>query len=277
MAEVNKRLENEGPNIDYSLIDLVSEKLALEEKIYSESYESMTKKAKGDIDKSAFIKAQIVNMVTDPDVSEKNLDKFTGLSFLLLEERVTAISVHMDKELEEEKQMNEMERGTCILFIETYQSLRNHFLFEDPVDRVVAAQKITDMLLKAYSPAAFEPGKYAKFADNFFLNNEERLRDAMDSSYESFADSDEAFAEFMKEVNAARLGERRPKKTDEELEEENDEITNEDSEEVIEEQEETERETIPGLKEDVEGEVSTDRSARVMDEISKKAPNLQNK
>ena len=69
----------------------------------------------------------------------------------------------------------------------------------------------------------------------------------------------------MKELNKARG-----------LTSEIEEATNEAPEEAIEETEETEREAIPGLKDDVEDKSSTEKSNRVIDEKTKNAPSLNN-
>ena len=40
----------------------------------------------------------------------------------------------------------------------------------DPADRMVAHQKLQDVLLKNYSPAAFN-SEYAKYTDNYYMKN----------------------------------------------------------------------------------------------------------
>jgi hypothetical protein len=83
-------------------------------------------------------------------------------------------------------------------------------------------------------------------------------REALENLGEECTNSDEAFAEFMNELNKARG-----------LTSGIEETTSEEPEEAIEEAEEaeeTEREAIPGLKDDIEGKVNTDKSARVIDE-----------
>jgi len=98
------------------------------------------------------------------------------------------------------------------------------------------------------------------------------MREALENLGEECTESDEAFAEFMKELNKARgLTSEIEEPTNEELED-----AIEENEEAIEKTEETEREAIPGLKDDVEGKGSTERSDRVIDEKIKKAPSLNN-
>ena len=52
----------------------------------------------------------------------------------------------------------------------------------DEHDRMVASQKITDLLLKQYSPATSDKA-YDKFADNYVISDENFVRDFMRSNW----------------------------------------------------------------------------------------------
>ena len=62
-----------------------------------------------------------------------------------------------------------MEQGAKDTFKTTYDII-NMCGIESTKDRLVAAQKITDLMMKNYSPAAFD-SEYAKYADNYYMKN----------------------------------------------------------------------------------------------------------
>jgi hypothetical protein len=62
-----------------------------------------------------------------------------------------------------------MEQGAKDTFKTTYDII-NMCSIESTKDRLVAAQKITDLMMKNYSPAAFN-SEYAKYADNYYMKN----------------------------------------------------------------------------------------------------------
>ena len=62
-----------------------------------------------------------------------------------------------------------MEQGAKDTFKTTYDII-NMCGIESTKDRLVAAQKITDLMMKNYSPAAFN-SEYAKYADNYYMKN----------------------------------------------------------------------------------------------------------
>lgn len=49
----------------------------------------------------------------------------------------------------------------------------------DLKDRIVAAQKITDLVLNSATPVAFKQNEYGKYGNNFALKNDECVRDAI--------------------------------------------------------------------------------------------------
>ena len=49
----------------------------------------------------------------------------------------------------------------------------------DLKDRIVAAQKITDLVLNSATPVAFKQNEFGKFGNNFALKNDECVRDAI--------------------------------------------------------------------------------------------------
>ena len=70
-----------------------------------------------------------------------------------------------------------MEQGAKDTFKTTYEVI-NMCSIESTKDRLVAAQKITDLMMKNYSPAAFN-SEYAKYTDNYYMKNasDEELQD----------------------------------------------------------------------------------------------------
>ena len=70
-----------------------------------------------------------------------------------------------------------MAQGAKDTFKTTYEVI-NMCGIESTKDRLVAAQKITDLMMKNYSPAAFN-SEYAKYTDNYYMKNasDEELQD----------------------------------------------------------------------------------------------------
>ena len=268
---VSKETNMAVPNVDYELVDLVAAKKALDEKIYESGYQNKLRIVTNGISEREAIKSQIVDILkVNADISEHRLpEKADGI----FEDDLKNAREHckaMDGELADAERDDMMRDFAKECFENTYMYVRNAHVYDDEnmVHRVIAAQKITDLILSSFTPAKFDAVKYGKYADSYAFNNEEALREALENLGEECTNSDEAFAEFMNELNKARG-----------LTSEIEETTNEESEEAIEETEEieeTEREAIPGLKDDIEGKVNTDKSARVIDEKIKNAPSLSN-
>lgn len=214
------------------------------------------------------IKSQIVDILkVNADIGEHRLpEKADGIFEADLKDAQKHCKA-MDGELADAERDDMMRNFARNLFESTYMHIRNDHVYYDDnmVHRVIAAQKITDLILSSFTPAKFDAVKYGKYTDSYAFNNEEALREALENLGEECTDSDEAFAEFMNELNKARG-----------LTSEIEETTNEEPEEAIEETEENEREAIPGLKDDVDGKVNTEKSDRVIDEKSKNAPSLSN-
>ena len=67
-------------------------------------------------------------------------------------------------------------------------------------DRIVAAQKITDLVLNSATPVAFKHNEYGKYGNNFALKNEECVREAI--SENGIAVDDNAINEAKRELGA---------------------------------------------------------------------------
>ena len=58
-----------------------------------------------------------------------------------------------------------------LAFADAVTSFTNIIGYENRKERLVAAQIITDMIMKEFSPARFQPEKYGKYASGYALNN----------------------------------------------------------------------------------------------------------
>ena len=267
VSTVSKETNTAAPNVDYELVGLVAEKNALDRELFEAGYKNKHHWATVGSDVEKAIESQIVDILkVNADISEHRLpDKAHSLLISSFSDAGNHCE-EMDDIADDAERDNLMRNFARDLFESTYMHIRNDHVYYDEniVHRVIAAQKITNLILCTCTPVKFDAFKYGKYADSYVLNNEESLREALSNYGAECTESDEAFAEFMKELNKARG-----------LTSEIDETTNEEPEET-EEIEETEREAIPGLKDDVEGKVNAEKSARVIDEKSKNAPSLNN-
>lgn len=71
----------------------------------------------------------------------------------------------------------------------------------DPKDQLVAAQAITDVIIKNVSPATLEPEKFAKFTSGYALNNPDLIEDTigMDRTEFAFTEAQKTYAEMDRE------------------------------------------------------------------------------
>ena len=67
-------------------------------------------------------------------------------------------------------------------------------------DRIVAAQKITDLVLNSATPVAFKQNEYGKYGNNFALKNDECVREALAEN--GMAVDDNAINEAKRELGA---------------------------------------------------------------------------
>ena len=62
-------------------------------------------------------------------------------------------------------------------YSEAYKGIYDVTLEEN--DKIMTAQKITDVILKNYSPAAFDKEKFGKYANNFIVGNKDNLKECL--------------------------------------------------------------------------------------------------
>ena len=67
----------------------------------------------------------------------------------------------------------------------------------DPKDQLLAAQAITDVMMKNVSPATLEPEKYTQFANGYALNNPSSVESVtnMDGTENAFVEAKNAYDE----------------------------------------------------------------------------------
>ena len=68
-----------------------------------------------------------------------------------------------------------VQRMTQYVFDRAYK-IMNHMAYDTP-EQIILAQKITDVLLKSYSPIAFEPEKFEEFGDHYLIQNNRLVKE----------------------------------------------------------------------------------------------------
>ena len=72
----------------------------------------------------------------------------------------------------------DMKDIATLFFRESYSSIEKTGL--SPESKVMAAQKIADLMLKSYSPVAFANGELDQYADNYVVQNKALLKDQLE-------------------------------------------------------------------------------------------------
>ena len=204
VATVSKETNRAVPNVDYELVDLVASKQALDRTIYESGYQNKHRIATNGFSKREAIKSQIVDILkVNADISEHRLPEKADSIFEANQTNALEHCKAMDGELADAKRDDMMRDFARDLFESTYMLVRNNHVYYDDnmVHRVIAAQKIADLILSTLTPAKFDAVKYGKYADSYAVNNEEALREALENLGEECTESDEAFAEFMQNLN----------------------------------------------------------------------------
>ena len=114
------------------------------------------------------LKPQINNMLSKSPLSS-NIRKYqiSGIQSQIIES-IRHIWDNINAKPDADKNAI-MEQGAKDTFKTTYDII-NMCGIESTKDRLVAAQKITDLMMKNYSPAAFD-SEYAKYTDNYYMKN----------------------------------------------------------------------------------------------------------
>jgi hypothetical protein len=96
-----------------------------------------------------------------------------------------------------ENPQKQMAANVKLVFAKAF-SLVDSLGYTSPEDQLLAAQKITDVVMKKASPAALKPEEYAKFTNGYVLNNPEEFSEitGMNGEEPAFA---RAKAEYEKE------------------------------------------------------------------------------
>jgi hypothetical protein len=101
-----------------------------------------------------------------------------------------------------EAKENAIIKHTQALFNETHRWLLNGVKFNDETkehDRIVASQRITNLMLKQYSPATSESA-YDKFCDNYLISDEKFMDGFMRSNFSITQMNENQLADIMKEL-----------------------------------------------------------------------------
>ena len=106
---------------------------------------------------------------------------------------------NFEKAATPEEKGNVIENYTKKIFNDTFKHLGTTFKVVDAKDRIVAAQKITDIVLNQYSPATFSK-EYDKFADNYLVSNEAFMDGLMKQHFNKNDLTHEELKDFMSEV-----------------------------------------------------------------------------
>lgn len=67
-----------------------------------------------------------------------------------------------------------MDKGAKNLFKKVYECVLEN-LMQDNDKRIVAAQKITDLMLRVYSPAGFDKAEFGKYANNYIVSQNDEF------------------------------------------------------------------------------------------------------
>jgi hypothetical protein len=112
-----------------------------------------------------------------------------------------ALNAQLDAEPNEAEQHKIMAQTTTAIFDKTFKLMQASNM--DTVDKLVATQMITNILLVRYSPAGLEHDKFGKYADNYIVKNEKAVRNCMEENNEDCVNLESGFIEVMKETNKA--------------------------------------------------------------------------
>ena len=97
---------------------------------------------------------------------------------------------------------NKLMASTVHKMFKKAYSLTDMLGYHDLGDKLVAAQAMTDVLIKNLSPATLEPETYASFANGYAFNNPGKFEDVtqMDGTEPVFMDAKKTYDEMNREV-----------------------------------------------------------------------------
>ena len=123
-------------------------------------------------DVTATVKAEMINIIKEAGITDKD-EVFDVVEYSYFNIKDTIKSMYDSEVLIETR----MSHDAPVFFDNAYQSLEKANL--NKKDKIIAAQKIADVMLKNYSPAAFMKEEFKEYADKYVLRNKELLEERL--------------------------------------------------------------------------------------------------
>ena len=131
---------------------------------------------------TAKVKEQISQIYAEAGLEGSKLEAATNAAFGDFVDIMTDTYRDLQEHTEYLESANKMMTYTAEAALH-YVFSGAHSYISDMSERLVVTQRITDVLLRSYSPAAFVNGDFDKFADNYVTGNNEVLDHWMQSYY----------------------------------------------------------------------------------------------
>ena len=181
------------------------------------------------------VKAQISEIYAEAGLKDSVLEAATNAAFHDFVEIMTETYGDLQTHTEYLKNAKKMMTYTAEATLH-YVFSSAHSYINDMSERLVISQRITDVLLSSYSPAAFVNGDLDKFADNYITISNDRLDSWMQGYY--YGGDSKNRASIIKNVEKL-MNRAKDDALEEEINEEPEEIDEDDIDDIEDEIEET--------------------------------------